>query len=102
MISLYFNCKITENKLIPDNEKSGYYYPVIYPKSYQSKTISQYEVLKKTLASYNSLKFKVAILNIEIENIKNFIKDELTEIIKENINTQKLVVNFHKIGRAHV
>jgi hypothetical protein len=96
MISLYFNCKITENKLIPDDEKSGYYYPVIYPKSYQSKTISQYEVLKKTLASYNSLKFKVAILNIEIENIKNFIKDELTEIIKENINTQKLVVNFHR------
>jgi hypothetical protein len=96
MISLYFNCKITENKLIPDNEKSGYYYPVIYPKSFQSKTISQYEVLKKTLASYNSLRFKVAILNIEIENIKDFIKDELTQIIKNKIKAEKLVINFHR------
>jgi hypothetical protein len=96
MLSLYFNCKITENKLIPDKESFGYYCPVIYPAPYTFKTISQYEVLKKTLASYNVLKFKIAILNIEIENINNFIKDELTEIIKNNINTQKLVINFHR------
>lgn len=96
MISLYFNCKITENRLIPDKENSGYYYPVVYPTSYTFKTISQYEVLKKTLASYNLLKFKVAILNIEIENIKDFKKIELTEIIKNNINAQKLVINFHR------
>jgi hypothetical protein len=96
MLSLYFNCKITEKQLTSDKESLGYYCPVIYPASYTFKTISQYEVLKKTLASYNLLKFKVAILNIEIENIKNFIKDELTEIIKNNINTQKLIINFHR------
>lgn len=97
MLSLYFNCKITETMYVQDLNKSGYFYPIVNPKSFENELISQHEVLIKTLVSYRLFKFKTAILNIELENSNNLEKKkEIEEIVKKNITAQKLVLNFFR------
>jgi len=97
MISLYFNCKITGVNYVQDTNKYGYFYPIVNPKSFDNELISQYEILIKTLVSYRFFKFKTAILNIELEDSSNILKNkEVEEIIKKNISAETLVLNFYR------
>jgi hypothetical protein len=95
MLSLYFNTRITESLLISDTRNSAYFYPIVYPQSSLKKN-SQYSILIKTINSYSSIKFDVAIFNIEIDEITFDKKKELEKLISDKITANKKIVSFKR------
>lgn len=94
MISLYFNCRITEQQLTPDIVNSGWFYPITYPKNINKERLSQYKILIKTVKSYSEINFEVAIFNIEIDYINDEIEHEIKDLINKNYNAKKIIINF--------
>jgi hypothetical protein len=95
MLSLYFNCRITEQPLTPDKLNSGWFYPITFPKSINSERSSQYEVLVKTIESYAKIKFDVIVFNIEIDNIDDEKKNQIKQLI-EKYSANKIILNFSR------
>lgn len=93
-LSLYFNCKLTNEILIPNKLTSEYFYPVIYPKNPLMKNVTQYEVLIETIKSYSVFDFKYAVFNIEIDKIDDLQKKEISEIISEIFKRDNFKINF--------
>lgn len=96
MLSLYFNCKLTKQKLIPENIDSGYFYPVTYPRKSSLESFDQYTILIKTIISYSVLKFETAIFNIDIEGIDEHDREDIKNIIAENYSTSKTILKFSR------
>jgi hypothetical protein len=94
MLSLYFNCRITEQQLTPDIVNSGWFYPITYPKSIRNERLSQYKILIKTIESYSKINFDVAVFNIEIDYISDEIKREIKDLIINNYSANKFLINF--------
>jgi hypothetical protein len=96
MLSLYFNCKITGQKLLPDKIDSLLFYPIPYPQKCSAETLTQYQVLLKTLESYTGLIFDVAIFNIEIESSDNSIEEEIKKCINGKFKANKIILRFKR------
>jgi hypothetical protein len=94
MFSLYFNCKITEQKLFADKLDSVMFYPVGYPHLYNNGYLNQVEVLLKVIKSYAVLKFDFTIFNIIIENSTDQIEEEIKKCIFENYSDSRIILNF--------
>lgn len=80
MLSLYFNCRLTEQRLTVDRSDSGFFYPVTYPQRVGTEIFNQYAVLLKTIESYAVFKFDTVIFNLAID----FIDDKIEEELKVN------------------
>ena len=93
-LSLYFNCKLTNERLLPNSLTSEYFYPVVYPRNPMMKNITQYEVLIETIKSYSAFNFKYAIFNIEIDGVDDLQKKEITEIISRIFKRNNYNINF--------
>ena len=97
MISLYFNCRITNEKIIHIKKiEKNIFYPISYPNKINNDYDDQYNILKKTLRSYINLKFNVAILNIEIDNITKEKENEINKIIEQNIKSNNTITRFKR------
>lgn len=94
MLSLYFNCKLTEQKTTPGKPTEGYNYPVMYPKKIETALINQYEILIATIDSYSLLSFDNAIFNIDIDYIDERNKEELVNLINDSISANNIYINF--------
>jgi len=94
MLSLYFNCKITNQSLIPNRIDSGFFYPVTYPQRGGTGSLSQYAVLLKTIESYAVFKFDAVVFNIAIDFIDSRIEEELKKHITENYSANKFLLRF--------
>jgi len=94
MLSLYFNCRVTEQSLILDRIDSGFFYPVMYPQRGGTGSLSQYAVLLKTIKSYAVFKFDVVIFNIALNFIDSHIEEEITKCITENYSANKIILRF--------
>jgi hypothetical protein len=93
-LSLYFNCKLTNKRLIPNSLTSEYFYPVIYPRNPLVNNVTQYEVLIETIKSYSAFDFKYAIFNIEIDGVDDLQKTEISEIISRIFKYDNFNINF--------
>ena len=84
MISLYFNCFLTENTTdqLSDGDR-GFFYPVTYPRPLNVESISQIDILIKVIKSYSTIEFDVVVFNLDIpfatEEIRNTIKNLITK-----------------------
>jgi hypothetical protein len=94
-LSLYFNCRLTQGRLTPDTADAGYFYPVVYPKQ-ELHNHDQYKILIRTLESYSSLSFDVAVFNIEIDGISKAQEYELESLVKNKISAQKKILCFSR------
>ncbi|HHT9158552.1 MAG: hypothetical protein A2047_01015 [Omnitrophica bacterium GWA2_41_15] len=94
MLSLYFNFRLTGQRLIPDRIDSGLFYPVAYPQRGSTGSLSQYAVLLKTIESYSVFKFDVVIFNIAIDFIDSEIEEELKRSITEKYSSNKIILRF--------
>ena len=94
MLSLYFNCRLTEKRLTPDRIDSGYFYPVTYPQRVDTESLSQYAVLLKTIDSYAVFQYETIIFNIAIDYIDRNIENEIDCRVRENYSANKIVLKF--------
>ena len=94
MLSLYFNCRLTEQRLTVDSSDSGYFYPVTYPQRVGTEIFNQYAVLLKTIESYAVFKFDTIIFNFEIDFIDDKIKEELKKLITDNYSANKIIIKM--------
>ena len=94
MLSIYFNCKLVASPAVSNSSDHHFFYPVVYPKSYDSLPISKFEILKKTLITYRVFKFNVAIFNLDLESLTD--KKIIKKIIKNNIFAKKIIINFKR------
>lgn len=94
MLSLYFNCRLTEQRRAPDKLDSGYFYPVTYPQRAGTEALSQYEVLLKALSSYAVIKFDVAIFNMAIDFSDDSMQEELKRLILGGYSAKKVIIRF--------
>lgn len=95
-LSLYFNCKLTNKKLLTDGVSHGYFYPVIYPRDPLAKILSPYEILIETIKTYSCLDFNCVIFNIEIDDVTDFQKKEIAEIIDRQYTAVTVRLNFSR------
>lgn len=93
-LSLYFNCKLTNKRLLPNSLTSEYFYPVIYPRNPLVNNVTQYEVLIETIKSYSAFDFKYAIFNIEIDGIDDSQKTEISKTISGIFKCDNFKINF--------
>jgi len=97
MLSLYFNCFITEDK---KNDLSygdrGFFYPVTYPRPFLSGSMSQFDILIKVIESYSVIEFDVAVFNLDIPFSTDKIRRQIEELIIENITYKKLYLSFKR------
>ena len=62
MISLYFNCFLTENTTDQlSYGHRGWFYPVTYPRPLNVESISQIDILIKVIKSYSTIEFDVVV-----------------------------------------
>ena len=94
MLSLYFNCRITEQRLTPDRIDSCWFYPVTYPQRGGTGSLSQYAVLLKTIESYAVFKFDTVIFNIGLDFIDSHIEEELKKRITDNYSANEVILRF--------
>lgn len=94
MLSLYFNFRLTNQSLIPNRIDSGFFYPVTYPQRGGTGSLSQHEVLLKTIESYAVFNFDVVIFNMAIDFIDGHIEEELKKCITENYSANKIILRF--------
>jgi hypothetical protein len=94
MLSLYFNCRLTEQRLTIDRPDSGYFYPVTYPQRIGAEIFNQYAVLLKTIETYAVFKFDTVIFNLAIDIIDDKIEEELKKLITDNYSASKIIIKM--------
>jgi hypothetical protein len=97
LVALYFNCRITNQQLIPNSSSSGYFYPIVYP---QEDAIfnkySQYEILLKTLVSYSRIDYSSAVFNIQVDGATQEIENEIDAIVRGNFRANSIKINYSR------
>lgn len=94
MLSLYFNFRLTEQRINHDGRDSVWFYPVTFPKRGGAGPLSQYVVLLKTIESYAVLKFDTIIFNIAVDFIDVNSEEEIKKSIKDNYSANKVILRF--------
>jgi len=94
MISLYFNCRITNKGLIANSVAAGFFYPIVYPKTAQAIEYTQAQVLIKVIKSYSSIEFDTAIFNVSLDPEDHLMADDVKSAIDSNINAKQIIVRF--------
>ena len=94
MLSLYFNCRLTGQRLTVDSADSGYFYPVTYPQRVSTEIYNQYAVLLKTIESYAVFKFDTIIFNLAIDFIDDRIEEEIKKLIINNYSANKITIKM--------
>jgi hypothetical protein len=94
MLSLYFNCRISNKSLIANGVSAGFFYPVIYPKIAPAIEYSQVQVLIKVIKSYSNLEFDAAIFNISLDDGDESIFLEISAVIDTYIRAKNINVSF--------
>ena len=95
MLSLYFNSRLTS---LTPRASSGINFAGIWPTPYHSrfsrKPLSQLEVLKKTLESMKGFKFRLAYINLEIDDdIDETASLDIEDYVNNCIHAEKLILN---------
>jgi hypothetical protein len=96
MLSLYFNCRLTEQRLTVDRTDSGFFYPVTYPQRVGTEIFNQYAVLLKTIESYAVFTFDTVIFNLAIDFIDVKIEEELKKLITDNYSANKIIIKMSR------
>ena len=94
MLSLYFNCRITEQKRAPDRADAGYFYPVTNPQKVDIESQTQYAVLLKTIDSYAAFQYETVIFNIALDLVDSHDEEEINTLIKDGYSANKIMVKF--------
>ena len=101
MLNLYYNAKITDNEIRSFNTKSlsnYFFHPSYFPICFDNLSLSKIDEFLHSINSLSFLKFNNAVFGIlldidDSEKKKNYYK-KIENIIKEKINTNKLVINY--------
>jgi hypothetical protein len=97
VISLYFNCFITENKIDQlSHGDRGFFYPVSYPRPLTVESISQIDILIKVIKSYSNIEFDVVIFNLDIPFATEEIRTKIKSLISKSFTYNKVYIFFER------
>ena len=97
MISLYFNCFLTENTTdqLSDGDR-GFFYPVTYPRPLNVESISQIDILIKVIKSYSTIEFDVVVFNLDIPFATEEIRNTIKNLITKNLTYSEAHIFFER------
>ena len=95
MLSLYFNSRLTG---LTPHASTGMnlagIWPTPYPSKFSRQPLNQLEVLKKALESMKGFKFRLAYINLEIDDdIDEKPSFDIEDYLNNCINAEKLILN---------
>lgn len=96
MLSLYFNCRLATQQLNHDKVDSCWLYPVTNPRRGGTPTLSPYEALRKSIASYITLSFDIVVFNLAFDSLDSMIEENLSKYINLNYSANKIIINFKR------
>ena len=97
MISLYFNCFLTENKTAQlSYGDRGFFYPVSYPRPLNIESASQVDILIKVIKSYSAIKFDVVVFNLDIPFASERMRISIKNLISKYLTYNKIYISFER------
>ena len=95
MLSLYFCCRITTTPLHSGSDgNSGFFYPTPYPRNQRAGNDSQLDILVHSLTSFAPLKFRNAIINIQVDGGFESDCSRISSAINDSINSVHTKIRF--------
>ena len=97
MISLYFNCFLTENTTDQlSYGHRGWFYPVTYPRPLNVESISQIDILIKVIKSYSTIEFDVVVFNLDIPFSTEEMRNTIKNLITKNLTYSEVYLFFER------
>ena len=91
---LYFSSKIFKDKSFEYSKNKNYTYPIVNAKkNFIEERVQELDVLKKSIASFSQIYFKVVIFNLDVED--SIVHDELRIFIQKAFSAaDSIIVDF--------